>query len=166
MTRFRACSAVVLLLLAGLAQAGEPFQTFEVEPGTVLPGRCHMGECVWTQILASRTSVRPNREITVAVTERVGTTRQGGGAGRDNDIQWGEQGTSTVTCSYTRPRVAFVADGETHEHLLTLSPQGTVFGYQVHSTLTYFRACHNLTLDEGGIDAAIARFGYDVIADE
>lgn len=157
--------ALVLAIFCGApAVAGVPFQTIEAAPGKVLQSRCHMGECAWTKIVSSRTQVRPSRDLVVEVVQDTGASLMDGpDAGK---IEWMGEVKSRATCSYNRPAVSFYTGGEWTEHALNLSPQGTVFGYQVGSVITYFLACHNLAIDESGIDAAIERFGYDVIAEE
>lgn len=150
------------LCMTGAVSAGEPFRTVQIEEGTVLPSRCHMGECAWSRIIATRVQVRPNQALNVEVVQALGSSSQD----TPDDIQWDGANTSFVTCSYAQPKVSFTADGTLNEHFLTLSPQGTVYGYQVGSAITYFLACHNLRINESGIEDAIARFGYDVISDE
>lgn len=146
------------------AMASQAFRSTEVWPGMILTSRCHMNECAWTQLVSSRVISRTNRELVVEIVQKIGTATQEG-----NDVRkivWDGINVSTVTCSYAHPQVAFTYQGLRNEHSLSLSPEGVVFGYQVDSVLTYFQACHNLLIEEDGINDAIKRLGYDVIAQD
>lgn len=152
-----------LILMVGGAAAGAPFRPSEAPAGAVTPGRCHMDACVWKRLVDSQVVARPNQALVVRLTQQVALV--------DTDQMpvekdWEAASTATVTCSYARPTVAFTIDGEETTHALTLSPEGTVYGYQIDSVLTYFQACHNLTIDETSISSAIEMMGYDVIIEE
>lgn len=154
-------SLLALLAAASSAHAGPPFQPIEVAPGTVLESECRMGECAFIKVVSSSAKVRPGQDTTVEIVEQVGRQVMGD----RSEIEWGPSVSLVASCSYARPRVSFQVEGEQVVHNLTLSPQGDIYGFQVQSVLSYFRACHNANMDKQGIGEAINRFGYDVIAE-
>lgn len=161
-----------MAMLMGQASASPPPLThspeFEIgafKEGEVFRSRCHMDECVFTKILKSEYRYSPNKELMVRTKEVSGSVSMKD-ADNPSKIVWEEKPRQfTAVCSYTRPRVYFDYDGELVEHLLTLSPNGSVYGYQVGSVLGYFRACHNFDAEEEGVPHAIVWFGYDVVQD-
>lgn len=164
MRQIRLAFLALIALAAAPVMASQAFRPTEVSAGEILPSRCHMDECAWTQFVSSRVISRPDRDLVVEITQKIGTSPQ-----EENDVNkivWDGTNVSTVTCSYAQPQVAFIYQGERNEHNLSLSPEGVVLGYQVDSVLTYFQACHNLLIGEEGIDGAIKRLGYDVISQD
>lgn len=149
------------MCVAFSANAGAPFQPIEVAPGTVFSGSCRMNECALTKIVSSTAKVRPGQDTTVEVVEQVGHQM----AGQDlATIEWGAPQRLVASCSYARPRVSFEVEGEHVVHDLNLSPEGEIYGFQAESVVSYLRACHNANLEKESIQEAIARLGYDVIA--
>ena len=141
------------------------FEVGVFEEGAVFPARCQMGECVFNKVMKSEYRYSGTGELTVRTTEKVGSASVEH-ADNPSKIVWEDKPRYfTAVCSYSKPRVYFEHEGELVEHLLTLSPNGNVYGYQVGSVLGYFRACHNFDAEEEGISHAIEDLGYDVIQD-
>lgn len=159
---FRLAIFVLLAAITSPALAASDFRPLSAAPSEPSAGRCHQGECGWTQWVSVRTSVRPEQDPVVNATARSGLANmEANGA-----IEWsGELTSFSARCSYVTPTLSF-SNKEIGDqvHALNLSPQGTVFGYMEDSARLYFQLCHSeKSID---VDALIVKYGYDVIAEE
>lgn len=133
----------------------------ENEPPDVVPGRCHMDECVWSRFV-EREIVRSDSSGTLIRTKTItGSSKHPNGSyDVGTPIEWGAPSDEYIFCSKTRPAVIFDVNNQWIAHLLAPGYSEGVFGYNTDSYIDYFFICHGLKNVDLG-DASLAqKFSY------
>jgi hypothetical protein len=136
-----------LLLLPALGLAATP-------PPVLVAGRCNMGECSFTQIIATvKTGTRPGGTL-IAAKERSAVVKA---PIKDGQPQYdkvkppkffGLVKVSYAFCSTEKPAFVFYADGKFHAHVLDIGDTSGVSGFNTDSHLLYWAICHNKVIHE------------------
>jgi hypothetical protein len=121
-------------------------------PPMLIRGRCHMGECSFTEIESTKTvAARPGGAL-VAAKERsaVVTAPVKNGEPQYNLVEppkyLGLVKVSYAFCSTERPAFVFYADGKFYAHVLNVGDATGVSGYNTDSHLLYWAICHQKLL--------------------
>jgi hypothetical protein len=117
-------------------------------PPMLIRGRCHMGECSFTEIETTKTvAARPGGAL-VSAKERsaVVTAPVKNGEPQYNLVEppkyLGLVKVSYAFCSTERPAFVFYADGKFYAHVLNVGDATGVSGYNTDSHLLYWAICH------------------------
>jgi hypothetical protein len=115
-------------------------------------GRCHMGECSFTEIIRTKTVVgRPGGQL-VSAKERSAVVKAPVKNGEPQYDQvkppkfFGLVKVSYAFCSTERPAFVFYSDGKFHAHVLDVGDVNGVSGYNTDSHLLYWAICHEKVL--------------------
>ena len=117
-------------------------------PPMLVHGRCHMGECSFTEIESTKTiAARPGGQL-VSAKERSAVVKAPvkNGEPRYDLVQppkfFGLVKLSYAFCSTERPAFVFYLDGRFHAHVLNVGDATGVSGYNTDSHLLYWAICH------------------------
>jgi hypothetical protein len=141
-----------ILLLAAAARAAP------AEP-MLVQGRCHMGECSFTEIVTTKTvAARPGGAL-VSAKERSAVVKAPVKNGEPQyDLvrppkYFGLVKVSYAFCSTERPAFVFYLDGKFHAHVLNVGDPNSVSGYNTDSHLLYWAICHQKVLRVGDLSS-------------
>jgi hypothetical protein len=117
-------------------------------------GRCHMGECSFTEIVTTKTvAARPGGAL-VSANERSAVVKAPvkNGEPQYNLVEppkyFGLVKVSYAFCSTERPAFVFYSDGKFYAHVLNVGDTAGVSGYNTDSHLLYWAICHKKVLRE------------------
>jgi hypothetical protein len=154
----RRISIFAFLMLASAASfAAAP-------PPMLIHGRCHMGECSFTEIIASTTAAaRPGGEL-IAAKERSAVVKAPvkNGEPQYDKVEspkfFGLVKVSYAFCSTEQPAFVFYADGRFYAHVLDVGDPNAVSGFNTDSHLLYWAICHKKVLREADLTSeAVAK---------
>jgi hypothetical protein len=123
-------------------------------PPMLIHGRCHMGECSFTEIVTTKTVGARTGGALVAAKERsaVVTAPVKNGEPQYNLVQppkyLGLVKVSYAFCSTERPAFVFYSNGKFYAHVLNVGDPAGVSGYNTDSHLLYWAICHQKVLRE------------------
>jgi len=145
-------SAAFLLasLAAALAATPEP---------VLVPGRCNMGECSFTEIIATVTAGARTGGTLIAAKERSAVVKAPlkDGVPQYDKVKppkfFGLVKVSYAFCSTERPAFVFYADGKFYAHVLDVGDTGGVSGFNTDSHLLYWAICHKKVLREADLSS-------------
>jgi hypothetical protein len=147
-----AVSAAFLFASLSAAPAATP------EP-MLIHGRCHMGECSFTEIIATTTAgERPGGKL-LAAKERSAVVKAPvvNGEPQYEKVKppkfFGLVKVSYAFCSTERPAFVFYADGKFLAHVLDVGDTAGVSGYNTDSHLLYWAICHRKVLREADLSS-------------
>jgi hypothetical protein len=140
------------IALMGMLLVGSPAARAVQPPPLLVHGRCHMGECSFTEIESTKTiAARPGGQL-VAAKERSAVVKAPvkNGEPRYDLVQppkfLGLVKLSYAFCSTERPAFVFYLDGRFHAHVLNVGDSTGVSGYNTDSHLLYWAICHQKTV--------------------
>jgi len=131
------------LAFAGAALAISPM---------LIHGRCHMGECSFTEIIQTKTIAGRTGGHLISAKERSAVVKAPVKNGEPQYDQvkppkfFGLVKVSYAFCSTERPAFVFYADGRFHAHVLDVGDTSGVSGYNTDSHLLYWAICHEKVL--------------------
>jgi hypothetical protein len=117
-------------------------------------GRCHMGECSFTEIVTTKTVAARTGGTLVAANERSAVVKAPvkNGEPQYNLVEppkfFGLVKVSYAFCSTERPAFVFYSDGKFIAHVLNVGDTAGVSGYNTDSHLLYWAICHKKVLRE------------------
>jgi hypothetical protein len=155
-------SAALICASLAAAFAAQP-------PPMLIQGRCHRGECSFTEIVSTKTdAARPGGAL-VAAKERsaVVTAPVKDGQPQYNLVEppkyLGLVKVSYAFCSTERPAFVFYSDGKFHAHVLNVGDASSVAGYNTDSHLLYWAICHQKVLQVADLSSeAVAKQAFDL----
>lgn len=121
-------------------------------PPMLIRGRCHMGECSFTEIVNTKTVAARTGGALVAAKERSAVVKAPvkNGEPQYNLVQppkfFGLVKVSYAFCSTERPAFVFYLDGKFVAHVLNVGDTAGVSGYNTDSHLLYWAICHQKVL--------------------
>jgi hypothetical protein len=138
-------------------------------PTMLVHGRCHRGECSFTEIVSTNTvAARPGGAL-VAAKERsaVVTAPVKDGAPQYNLVEppkfFGLVKVSYAFCSTERPAFVFYSEGKFHAHVLNVGDASGIAGYNTDSHLLYWAICHQKILQVPDLSSeAVAKQALDL----
>jgi hypothetical protein len=138
-------------------------------PPMLIHGRCHRGECSFTEIVSTKTAdTRPGGTL-VAAKERSAVVKAPvkDGAPQYNLVEppkfFGLVKLSYAFCSTDRPAFIFYSDGKFHAHVLNVGDASGVAGYNTDSHLLYWAICHQKILQVADLSSeALAKQALDL----
>ncbi len=122
-------------------------------------GRCHMGECSFTEIVTTKTVAARTGGTLVAAKERSAVVKAPvkNGEPQYDQVQppkfFGLVKVSYAFCSTERPAFVFYSDGKFVAHVLNVGDSAGVSGYNTDSHLLYWAICHQKVLREGDLSS-------------
>jgi hypothetical protein len=138
-------------------------------PPMLIHGRCHMGECSFTEIVSTKTVGARTGGALVAAKERsaVVTAPVKNGEPQYNLVQppkfLGFIKVSYAFCSTERPAFVFYSNGKFYAHVLNVGDANGVSGYNTDSHLLYWAICHQKVLREEDLAGeALAKQALDL----
>jgi hypothetical protein len=120
-------------------------------------GRCHMGECSFTEIIVTKTIASREGGALVSAKERSAVVKAPvkNGEPQYEQVQppkfFGLVKVSYAFCSTERPAFVFYSEGKFYAHVLDVGDPSGVSGYNTDSHLLYWAICHEKVLGIGDL---------------
>ncbi|HLL27162.1 MAG TPA: hypothetical protein VKT73_05880 [Xanthobacteraceae bacterium] len=150
-----------ILLLASLPAA--------LAAPMLVRGRCHMGECSFTEIVNTKTVAARTGGALVAAKERSAVVKAPvkNGEPQYDEVQppkfFGLIKVSYAFCSTERPAFVFYSDGKFYAHVLDVGDPSSVAGYNTDSHLLYWAICHQKVIRVDDLSSeALAKQAQDL----
>lgn len=155
-----------MLKLVAIIAAATSFGSISATSAEVKRGRCHMGDCSWSQEIV-RDLIGSNN---IGALFRV--ELRGGDSEHPNNnynsrarIVWNKQTHNTyVFCSKIMPSVMMQEGPKVFANFLKISVGGVIPGAEESAYGMYLNVCHSIDVDKVGIDPSrLAKtFGYKI----
>jgi hypothetical protein len=123
-------------------------------PTMLIHGRCHMDECSFTEIVATKTVGARTGGALISAVERSAVVKapMKNGEPQYNLVKppqyFGIAKVSYAFCSTERPAFVFYKDGKFYAHVLNVGDSAGVSGFNTDSHLLYWAICHQKILRE------------------